>query len=53
LNSGGAVDKDVLTAAVNDLLAAKPKYGKPFEEPLTKAQQKAKALAEKEAAAVA
>jgi hypothetical protein len=45
VNSGGAVDMDVLTAAVNDLLAAKCKYaecnigigidGKPFKEPLT------------------
>lgn len=55
--SGGDSNKEAIAAAVKDLLAAKKLYaesnngigvdGKPFEEPLTKAQQKAKAKAEK------
>lgn len=49
----GEVDKDAIAAAVKDLVTAKKKFadnnngigvdGKPFEEPMTKAQKKAKA----------
>ena len=56
----GEVDKDGIAAAVASLVAAKKTYadnnngigvdGKPFEEPLTKAQKKAKAKAEAGAA---
>jgi hypothetical protein len=52
----GEVDKDGIAAAVASLVAAKKIFadnnngigvdGKPFEEPLTKAQKKAKAKAE-------
>lgn len=61
LKSAGAPSKEVLDAAIQSLLAAKRKYaennngigvdGKPFEEPLNKSQQKAKAKAEKESSA--
>mmetsp|Transcript_26176 Transcript_26176/g.36674 ORF Transcript_26176/g.36674 Transcript_26176/m.36674 type:complete len:883 (+) Transcript_26176:45-2693(+) len=61
LKSAG--DKDAIPGAVKELLEAKKKYadnnngigvdGKPYEEPLTKAQKKAKAKAEKAAAAAA
>ena len=59
LKSASEVDKDAVGVAVKDLLDAKKKYadnnngigvdGKPYEEPMTKAQKKAKAKAEKEA----
>lgn len=59
LKSAGEVDKDAVGKAVADLLALKKKYadanngigvdGKPYEEPLTKAQKKAKEKAEKNA----
>jgi hypothetical protein len=60
LKTAASVDKDAVGKAVADLLAKKELYakenngigvdGKPFEEPLTKAQKKAKAKAEKDAA---
>jgi WHEP-TRS domain len=63
LKASGTPDKDVVDSAIKDLLAAKRKYaennngigvdGKPFEEPLTKAQQKAKAKAGKDTSTVA
>lgn len=53
----GPVDKDAIGTAVKDMLAAKQKYadnnngigvdGKPYEPPMTKAEKKAKAKAEK------
>ena len=58
LKSASAVDNDAVAALVKELLAAKKLYadnnngigvdGKPYQEPLTKAQKKAKAKAEKE-----
>lgn len=57
LKSASEVDKDAIGAAVKDLLAAKKKYadnnngigvdGKPYEEPLSKAEKKKRAKAEK------
>ena len=59
--AGGDGNKEAIGAAVASLLAAKKEYadnnngigvdGKPYEEPLTKAQKKAKAKAEKAASA--
>jgi hypothetical protein len=56
-------DKDEIATAIQDLLNAKKSYadnnngigfdGKPYEEPMSKAQKKAKAKAEKDAAAAA
>jgi hypothetical protein len=63
LKTAASVDKDAVGKAVADLLEKKKVYakenngigvdGQPFEEPLTKAQKKAKAKAEKDAAAAA
>lgn len=57
LKSAGGDNKDAIGSAVANLLALKKQYaeanngigvdGKPYEEPLTKAQKKAKAKAEK------
>ena len=59
LKEANPVDKDAIGATVKELLAAKQQYadnnngigvdGKPFEPPLTKAEKKAKAKAEKAA----
>jgi hypothetical protein len=63
LKKASPVDKDAIGAAVKELLDAKRTFaqnnggvgvdGKPWEEPMTKAQKKAKAKAEKAAAAAA
>lgn len=63
LKKASPVDKDALAAGVKDLLDAKRTYaqsnngigvdGKPWEEPMTKAQKKAKAKADKAAASAA
>jgi hypothetical protein len=60
LKAAASVDKDAVGKVVAELLEKKELYakenngvgvdGKPFEEPLTKAQKKAKAKAEKDAA---
>lgn len=57
LKKASPVDKDTIGAAVQQLLAAKKLYadnndgigvdGKPYEQPMTKAEKKAKAKAEK------
>ena len=59
LKLAAPVDKDAIGAAVKEMLDAKKLYadnnngidvdGKPYEEPLTNAQKKAKAKAEKAA----
>ena len=56
--SGGGDQKDAIGAAVAEMLAKKKEYadnnngigvdGNPYEEPLSKAQKKAKAKAEKQ-----
>jgi len=61
LKAAETVDKDAIGVALKDLLEKKKLYadnnngigadGKPYEEPMTKAQKKAKAKAEKAAAA--
>jgi hypothetical protein len=58
LKAEGSADKDIIDAVVKELLSAKKRYaennngigvdGRPYEEPLTKAQKKAKVKAEKE-----
>lgn len=63
LKSSSEPDKDAIATAVNALLDAKRTYaknnggigadGKPFEEPMTKAQKKAAEKAKKAAAAAA
>lgn len=60
LKTADPVDKDAIAAAVASLLEAKKTYaanndgigfdGQPYEEPMTKAQKKAKAKADQEAA---
>lgn len=57
LKAGSSVDKDAVGGAVKELLEAKQKYadnnngigvdGKPYEPPMSKAEKKAKAKAEK------
>ena len=61
LKAASPVDKDAIGATVQNLLAAKQKYadnnngigvdGKPYEPPMSKAEKKAKAKAEKAEAA--
>mmetsp|Transcript_12588 Transcript_12588/g.14656 ORF Transcript_12588/g.14656 Transcript_12588/m.14656 type:complete len:902 (-) Transcript_12588:42-2747(-) len=63
LKKAAPVDKDAIAATVKELLDAKRTFsknnngigvdGKPFEEPMSKAEKKAKAKAEKAAAAAA